>query len=141
MRQLAIQFLDQGFHRVLFDAMPMPVFVVDKDVCIFDYNTAAARLLRKDKELVIRRRGGDVLNCVHSVEGPKGCGSARACRDCAVRKSVRMAARGRRVVRRSAQMELLRNSKAAKVNLRVSCQPFNYGRSSFILLVLEGLND
>jgi len=32
MRQLAIQFLDQGFHRVLFDAMPMPVFVVDKDV-------------------------------------------------------------------------------------------------------------
>ena len=141
MRQLAVQFLDQGFHRVLFDAMPMPVFVVDKNVSIFDYNAAAAALVGKDKKLVIRRRGGDVLNCVHSMEGPKGCGSAPACRDCMVRKSVRSAARGRRVVRRSAQMELVRNGKTAKVNLRVSCQPFTYDRSSFILLVLEGLND
>ncbi len=141
MSQLAVQFLDQGFHRVLFDAMPMPVFVVDKDVCIYDYNTAAARLLRKDKKLVIRRRGGDVLNCVHSMEGPKGCGSTPACRDCVVRKSVRSAARGRRVVRRWAQMELIRNGRTARVKLRVSCQPFTYGRSSFILLVLEGLND
>ena len=88
--------------------MPMPVFVVDKDVCIFDYNAAAARLLRKDKKLVIRRRGGEVLKCVHSLEGAKECGSAPACRDCTVRKSVRMAARGRRVVRQAAQMELIR---------------------------------
>jgi len=141
MRQLAVQFLDQGFHRVLFDAMPMPVFVVDKNVSIFDYNAAAAALLGKDKKLVLRRRGSDVLNCVHSMEGPKGCGTSVACRDCMVRKSVRTAARGRRVVRQSAQMELVRNGKTAKVKLRVSCQPFTYGRSSFVLLVLEGLND
>jgi PAS domain-containing protein len=141
MRQLAVQFLDQGFHRVLFDAMPMPVFVVDKDVCIFDYNAAAARLFGKGKKLVIRRRGGEVLNCVHSMEGPKGCGSAPACRDCMVRKSVQTAARGRSVTRQWAQMVLVRNGKTSRVKLRVTCQPFTYGRNSFILLVLEGLND
>jgi len=121
--------------------MPMPVFVVDKDVCIFDYNMAAARLLRKDKKLVIRRRGGEVLKCVHSMESPKECGRAPACRECVVRKSVRGAARGRRVTRQWAQMELVRKGRVAKVKLRVSCQPFTYGRSSFILLILEGLND
>ena len=141
MSRIAVQFLDQGLHRVLFDAMPMPVFVVDKNVSIFDYNKAAARLLKKDRKLVIRQRGGDVLNCVHSPEGPKGCGSAPACRDCTVRKSVQTAARGRRVVRQVAQMELVRNGKTARVNLRVSCQPFTYERSTFILLVLEGLNE
>ena len=141
MRQLAVQFMDQGFHRVLFDAMPMPVFVVDKDVSIFDYNAAAAQLFGKSKKLVIRRRGGEVLNCVHSLEGAKGCGSAPACRNCMVLKSVRTAARGRRVTRQWAQMELVRNGRTASVKLRVSCQPFTYGRSSFILLVLEGLND
>jgi PAS domain-containing protein len=141
MSRLAVHFLDQGFHRVLFDAMPMPVFVVDKDVSIFDYNAAAARLLKKGKKLVIRRRGGEVLNCVHSAEGLKGCGSAPACCDCVVRKSVRSAALGHRVTRQWAPMELVSNGKAAKVKLRVSCQPFTYGRSSFILLVLEGLND
>ena len=30
---------------MLFDAMPMPVFVVDEDVCILECNAAAARLL------------------------------------------------------------------------------------------------
>jgi PAS domain-containing protein len=141
MRQLAVQFLDQGFHRVLFDAMPMPVFVVDKDLSIFDHNAAAARLFGKGKKLVIRRRGGELLNCVHSMKGASACSSAPACRDCMVLKSVRTAARGRRVTRRWAPMELVRNGRVAKVKLRVSCQPFNYGRSSFILLVLEGLND
>ena len=141
MRHLAVQFLDQGFHRVLFDAMPMPVFVVDKNVCIYDYNAAAARLLGKNKKLVIRRRGGEVLNCVHSMERPGGCGTTPSCRDCVVCKSVRTAARGRRVVRQWAQMDLVRKGRTTKVKLRVSCQPFTFGKSSFILLVLEGLND
>lgn len=141
MSRLAVQFLDQGFHRVLFDAMPMPVFVVNKDMCVFDYNTAASRLLHKNRKFIIQRRGGEVLNCVHSMEGPGDCGSTPACRDCVVRNSVQTAARGRRVIRRWAQMQLVRKGRTARVKLRVSCQPFNYGRSTFILLILEGLND
>jgi hypothetical protein len=58
-----------------------------------------------------------------------------------VRNSVRAASRGRRVVRQWAQMELVTNGKPVKVKLRVSCQPFTYGRNSFVLLILEGLND
>jgi PAS domain-containing protein len=141
MSRLAVQFLDQGFHRVLFDAMPLPVFVVNQDMCVFDYNTAAARLLRKDRKLVIRRRSGEALNCVNALESPAGCGCTPACRDCVVRKSVQAAARGRGVTRQWARMELVRKGRVTKVKLRVSCQPFTYGRSSFILLVLEGLND
>ena len=140
MNRLPVQFLEQGFHRVLFDAIPLPVFVVDEGMCIFDYNAAAARLLGKGKRLVLRHRGGEVLNCIHAAETPEGCGRAPACRDCVVRKSVRAAARGRRVTRQLAQMELARNGKTISLKLQVSCQPFTYGRSSFILLVLEGLN-
>ena len=140
MNRLPVKFLEQGFHRVVFDAMPLPVFVVDEDVCIFDYNAAAARLLGKGKRLILRHRGGEVLNCIHAAETPKGCGRAPACRDCVVRKSVRAAARGRRVIRQLSHMELVRSGKTIPLDLQVSCQPFTYGRSSFILLVLEGLN-
>jgi hypothetical protein len=37
-------------------------------------------------------------------------------------------------------MELVRNGKTTLVNLQVSCQPFTYGNSEFVLLVLEGLD-
>jgi PAS domain-containing protein len=139
--RVAIQFLDQGFHRVLFDAMPMPVFVVDEDVTILEYNLAAGRLLGSRKRTVIRQRGGEVLRCVNSTEVPEGCGRAPACRDCVVRQSVRAAFRGRRVIRKRAQMELVAKGKTVKVDLRVSCQPVTYGQSTFVLLILEGLND
>ena len=140
MSRLPVQFLEQGFHRVLFDAMPLPVFVVDEDVCVFDYNEAAAKLLGKDKRLVLQHRGGDVLDCIHAAKTSGGCGRAPDCRDCALRNSVRAAVRGRRVTRQSARVQLVRKGKTVSLDLQVCCQPFNYGRSSFVLLVLEGLN-
>ena len=141
MSRIAVQFLDQGLHRVLFDAMPMPVFVVDKDMSILDYNAAAARLFGSDKRAVLKRRGGNVWNCLNAEETPEGCGHAPFCRNCMIRKSVRAASQGHCVTRRWVEMDLVRKGKTAKVELRVSCQPFTYGKSSFILLILEGLND
>ena len=78
-KQLGIRFLDEGLHRVLFNAMPMPVFVVDEDVRILEYNAAAARLLGSDKRAVLQRRGGAVLHCLHATESLEGCGQAPAC--------------------------------------------------------------
>jgi PAS domain-containing protein len=141
MQTLAVQFLDQGFHRVLFNAMPMPVFVVDKDVAILEYNTAAGELVGPDRRAIVERRGGEVLHCLHATEVTEGCGRAPACSDCVVRKAVRTAAQGQPVVRQRARMDLLVGGKRSKVDLRVSCHPFSYEQHPYFLLLLEGLND
>jgi PAS domain-containing protein len=140
MNRVAVQFLDQSFHRMLFDAMPLPVFVVDEEVRVLECNMAAARLFGPDKQTVLKRRGGEVLHCVNAAKAPEGCGHAPACSDCPVRKAVQAAARGRTVTRQKAQMELVVGGKTARVALQISCNPFTYERSKFILLVLEGLN-
>ena len=141
MNQIAVKFLDQGLHRVLFDAMPMPVFVVDEDVSILEYNAAAARHFGSDKPAVHDRRGGDVWHCLHAAETPEGCGRAPACRNCVVRESVRAAYAGKRVTRRWAEMDLMLKGQPVRLNLRVSCQPFEYEKNSLVLLMLEDLND
>lgn len=141
MSRLAVQFLDQGLHRVLFDAMPLPVFVVDKDVNVLECNAAAARLFEPDRQTGNRQKTGDILNCLHTTETSTGCGGASACSDCGLREAIRSAARGKSVTRQWAELELLKRGKPVKVELRVSCQPFTYERSALILLVLEGLND
>jgi len=141
MSGVAIKFLDQGLHRVIFDAMPMPVFVVDEDVCILEYNSAAAKLLNGNREAVLRSRGGEVLHCVHSTEDPRGCGFSVVCPDCVVRKAVRSAAKGGDVVREWADLELKAEGGCKHVKVRVSSKPFTYEQHSFILLILEGLND
>jgi PAS domain-containing protein len=140
MNRVAVQFLDQGFHRMLFDAMPMPVFVVDEDVRILECNAAAARMFGPDKQAILKRRGGEVLHCVHAMKGSEGCGRTPVCPDCPVRKAVQAASHGRCVTRQKAQMEVVAGGKTTKVDLLISCSPFAYERSKFVLLILEGLN-
>ena len=141
MTRLAVQFLDQGLHRAMFDAMPMPVFLVDADASILEYNAAAGQLLGRKKETVLRRRFGDVLHCLHATESPDGCGRSPSCPDCVVRQSVQAASRGQRVVRRKATLHRLVAHKQTTTSLRVGCHPFNYEGHTFNLLVVEGLND
>ncbi|MGB8368560.1 MAG: PAS domain-containing protein [Limisphaerales bacterium] len=125
---------------MLFDAMPMPVFVVDEDVRILECNAAAAKLLGKSKQFLVGKRCGEALNCIHAREVPEGCGRSPDCGGCVVRKSVRAASQGRSVIRQEAKMQFGHNGSRTKANLRVTCQPFTYERRTFILLILEGLN-
>jgi PAS domain-containing protein len=141
MSRLVVEFLDQGFHRMLFDAMPMPVFVVDEDVTILEYNTAASKLLAKGRQEWLGRRSGQVLHCVHSDDVPEGCGHGPVCLDCVLRQSVRAASHGKRVNRKLTTMELMIKDKPTHLNLRVTCHPFTFERHAFVLLILEGLNE
>ena len=141
MSRLDVEFFDQGLHRVVFDAMPLPVFVVDKDVNVLECNAAAARLLKVEMPRGKPSRIGDVLHCLHASNTAGGCPCPPRCRDCRLRESVRAASEGHAVMRQWAEMELFEEGRPTKVSLRVSCQPFTYGKSSFVLLVLEGLNN
>ncbi len=141
MNRLAVQFLDQGFHRMLFDAMPMPVFVVDEEVCVLECNTAASKLLGKSKQRLVGKRCGEVLNCIHALDVPEGCGRGPDCGECVVRQSVRTAVQGHTVVRHETEMKFGHNGDSRKAKLSVTCQPFTYERRTFILLILEGLHD
>lgn len=141
MQTLAVQFLDQGFHRVLFNAMPMPVFVVDQDVSILEYNTAAAGLLGNKKKGLLLRRAGDVLHCLNASQTPEGCGHSSRCCQCVVRRAVGAAFRGRAVTRQAGEVQWSGKVKRKKLSVRVSAQPINYDQQKFVLLVLEGLND
>ncbi|HEU5396868.1 MAG TPA: PAS domain-containing protein [Verrucomicrobiae bacterium] len=141
MSRLDVQFLDEGLHRALFDAMPLPVFIVDEEVHVLECNSAAARLMGETRTKRKPQRIGSVLDCLHATETPGGCGRAAACGDCGLRSAVRAAFHGEPVKRREARMQLVQRGKSTEVDLRVSCQPFSYGKSSFVLLVLEGLNN
>ena len=49
--------LKDDFHKTVLDAIPSPVFVVQQDVRIVDFNTAASNILAEDRQVIIRKRG------------------------------------------------------------------------------------
>src|ERR1043166_4957144 len=74
------------YLRTVFDAIPLPTFSVDADLCIHDFNAAAAQLLGPEPQMAFLRRGGDALHCIHAEA--KGCGNNEPCKDCVIRHSV-----------------------------------------------------
>ena len=127
--------------RVVFDALPSRVFVVDDDVRIQEYNSAAAYLLMADRKTVLKKRAGDILHCVHSVEVPEGCGRAPACKTCIIRNSVSEAFQGNRIVRRRARIALISNEHQTEIYALITASPFSFQEKLHALLVIEDISE
>ncbi|MDD2336555.1 MAG: hypothetical protein PHD01_08245 [Geobacteraceae bacterium] len=124
-----------------FDAMPSPVFVVDEDVRIREYNVTASALLTSEKPEVLQMRGGEALRCVHHHDVEEGCGRSEACSVCVVRNSVGKAFQGGSVVRSRQKMDLIRDDKVIEIYVLVTASPFVFQDTHFAILVLEDISE
>lgn len=131
---------DPNLLRMLFDAIPSYVFAVDEDVRIVEFNRAAAELLAADRSAVLKKRGGEVLHCIHASENEKGCGYAEHCKECIIRNAVGDAFHGKHVVRRRAKMELTLGDTRAELYMLISATPIDFKGRKLALLVVEDIS-
>ena len=131
------------YFRILFDAVPSPILIVDADVRILDYNIGGAQLLGRDRRIQYRKRGGDALHCIHSYESEEGCGGAEDCKGCIIRTSVSDALRDRKVYRRRTMMQLVDDQAKSRkeVMLLVTASPFHYEERNLVLLTLDDVSE
>lgn len=132
---------EKQFLQSLIDAMPYPVVAVDVDVRIIAFNRAAQETLFLQNPMVINRRGGDVLNCLHSRETAAGCGGSDACGQCVVRNAVDQAYRIKKPVRKRVKMKLLDGPKVITSHILITAAPFDYRNQAYTLLTLEDVNE
>ncbi len=132
---------DGGVFRDVFDAFPSIVLIVDDDVRIQEYNLAAADLLISKRQTVLRQRAGEILHCIHTTEVPGGCGKAPFCRNCIIRDSVVQACKGRRVVRRRARLEFVRDAAIKEIYALVTASPLAFQDRRHALLVIEDISE
>lgn len=127
--------------RTMFDAIPSLIFVVDHDVRIEEYNAAAGKLLVGERETILKRRGGEILNCLHSKDTPEGCGHSTYCNTCVIRNSVTDAFKGNSVVRRRSKIELVRGKDTLEIYALITASPFRFKTRALVLLVIEDINE
>ncbi len=130
---------NNDFLTNAFNTIPFPILVVDDDVRILFWNSAAARLLKSDE--VFQQRGGEALHCIHSWDTKEGCGHGPYCKTCVVRNSVKEANRGRKVYRKKTIMKHKTGEKIVDVPLLVTTSPFIYENRNLTLLILEDIHE
>ncbi len=129
------------FFRAVLDAIPSPVFIVDKDVRILAYNAAAVPLLGEKPDLVLRMRSGEALHCINATGTQGGCGCSEECRACVVRNSVRSSFGNQSVVRQKSRMTLVREGGSSEVFLLVTTAPLKHEGASYVILILEDISE
>lgn len=123
------------YFRAIFDAIPLPAFVVDADVRIQDFNTAAEQLLGPYPAEALYCRGGEALHCIHSEVN--GCGRGERCPECVIRNSVTKAVAGGAVCREMHWAQLQTVTGTVPLNLLVTTSLLPYMDPPRALLILE----
>jgi hypothetical protein len=129
------------FLSGLFNTIPSMVFVVDSERRILHWNEAAKQLLDTTDKEVILKHHGEFINCIHSTEGPGGCGSSDACETCVIKKSVVNSFEGNKTHRKITNMTLQSGSQKKEVQFLISSVPFKFENSYLSLLILEDITE
>jgi PAS domain-containing protein len=124
----------------VFDALPLPAFVVDHDFNVIDFNLAGARLLDRIPFAVLRLRGGDQLQCIHSIETAEGA-ATQACQECIVKNFVKEVFDEAKACRKTGRMRLTREGKPADVDLLITVVPIPDESEPLALLILDDVGE
>lgn len=125
--------------RAIFNAIPLPTFIVDEDVRILDCNAAGGRLLGPDAHLALHRRGGDALHCIRAE--PKGCGQSAACEDCVIRNNVKRAFADGGTQRQTHKAELRSDGNTTVIDLLVTATLLPNPEARRVVLILEDVSE
>jgi PAS domain-containing protein len=129
------------YCQTILNAIPLAIFVVDEDVRIHDLNQAAATVFGLNKGTILKRRGGEVLNCLHSQDVPEGCGRGEFCRTCIIRNSVKASLQGQTVTRRRTKAELLLGGSKKGFELLITASPLPNNDEPLTLLIIEDISE
>ena len=140
------EFLDQvlcanldDFYKAVLDSMAAPVFIVEQDVRIVDFNAAAGNILARDKQSVVKQRAGDALRCLHSTDVAEGCGRGPSCTNCTIRNSVNQSLQGLSISRHKVKFETLAEGEKNAIDFLVTASPLEYADHKYVLLIMDSL--
>lgn len=127
--------------RTIFDAIPIPVFVVDEDVRILDLNGAAAQFCGQTRAGVYKRRGGEVLHCLHSADVPEGCGKGPLCGDCVIRNSVANCLEGQTTSRKIMNLQFSPKLAAKDLQILITASPMQNSGEKLAVVMIEDITE
>lgn len=134
---------DDNLFRVLFNAVPLPLFRVTREIAILDLNQAAQTFFHTSPSQALIQRGGDLLHCIHAIQNSGGCGKAEPCATCQLRNTVRQVLdTGQEISRLRIQAKTVREGRRFEaLDLLLTVTPITFGGELSALLCLEDVSE
>jgi nitrogen fixation/metabolism regulation signal transduction histidine kinase len=122
------------------DAMPDMVMVLNGNRQIVAANRAFLATLRATVGEVVEKRPGEAIGCVHSGEGPDGCGTGPCCATCGAVHAVLDSQHSGGTAIRECRILVAVPGGVDTLELRVAASPLSIGGERFIVVVAEDIS-
>lgn len=130
------------FFRTLFNSIPVCTMIMDADRQLHCVNDAALTLLGlSDDATVLKRRCGEVFNCISSRDNAEGCGHGIGCPDCVIWLSAISALEGNSVHRTKGEFYYTTNGDSQRMNIMVTAAPFIYQDHNLVIVIMEDISN
>lgn len=129
------------YLRTLLDAFPSPILIVNRSMQILDLNKKAEELIGSDVDIYLRKMCGDLLHCIYAKKSKGGCGTAKYCNDCVMRKTVKSVTDGEKTFRKMFQLKMDKDGDTLDTWFLVSGSDFEYEGQNYVILTMEDVTE
>lgn len=134
-------FVDKlGFFKILFEAMPISVCIVDQAGQVLTINQMGKRIFHVTDRTVFRCPCGDVLHCVHAIE-PGGCGNTPYCKSCVIRNTALAAIEGMSISRKKGACSIIVDGQVQQLTVLVTSTPLWFENTQLAVVIVEDVSN
>jgi PAS domain-containing protein len=131
----------ERLYRAILEAIPLPVFLVDADLRVYEVNRAASRIFGITPDTTLTQRGGEILHCLNAARSADACGRGDQCHECVIRTSILACLGGQVVHRRRMKLQSIRGDEKKERELLVTAAPLPTEEGPLALMILEDITE
>lgn len=122
----------------LLDAIPLTVFLLNSKRQIVAVNQRSLKAFGDRIDAIIGKRPGELIGCVHSGDGPDGCGTSVACKACGAVNSILQSQETQFPQTEECRIVTVHEE---SFDWKVTSSPIELAGHSLLCLVIEDIND
>ena len=125
----------------LLDAIPDVALILNDKRQIVAANEYCLKVLGVQSIAeIIGKRTGEAVNCLHAFEGPMGCGTSEACRDCGAAHAILRCLNSQDNVQRECHITAIHEGHSSSMEFLAKANFVQIGPYPMVLLVLRDIS-
>lgn len=124
------------------DAMPDIAVIVNKQRQLVYANHFLLEFLDLDSDkLLLGKRFGQLVECIHSEETTSGCGTTESCRFCGIVNAILDSQRLKKPIVKEARVTAGRGEETVSYDFIVKASPLTYHQEDYTIVCLHDISD
>ena len=126
----------------ILESFPEMVFVLNEFRQIIVWNSKVEKFINEnEKSLIISKRFGELLKCIHSDVMESGCGTSEFCQECGAANAIKASREKNKGINEECRITSTLRGVEVSYDFEVHAKPFKTNNKSYTILALKDISN